>query len=366
MAAYRTALPDLPFLPQSEKAYSALYAAAMERLIEVVQALSRARDLNHVIRIVRDAARELTGADGATFVLRDGEQCYYVDENAIAPLWKGKRFPLSLCISGWAMLNRETAVIEDIYSDPRIPHEAYRPTFVKSLVMVPIRSEQPVGSIGNYWAHKHQPTAEEITILQALADSASVAMENVRLIADLAHNAEVLRGLQTQLDAQADVQTLLRDAVARDADFPDLVQPEGAAANTNDAVPMIATTLMFSGQAEEAMRFYVSLFPDSRIVSLDTYGLKEGGKPGSVRQARFTLNGSPFICLDSPIKHEFGFTPATSVTISCATEAEVDRLFTALSDDGQVLMPLAAYDFSPRFGWVNDRFGVSWQINLFR
>ncbi|ESQ80312.1 VOC family protein [Asticcacaulis sp. YBE204] len=360
MAAYRTALPDLPFLPQGEKAYSALYASAMERLVEVVQDLSRARDLNHVIRIVRDAARDLTGADGATFVLRDGEQCYYVDENAIAPLWKGKRFPLSLCISGWAMLNRETAVIEDIYSDPRIPHEAYRPTFVKSLVMVPIRSDQPVGSIGNYWAYRHRPTPEEVMILQALADSASVAMENVRLINDLEQNAEMLRSLQSQLDAREDVQSLLRQAVSRDADFPDMVRDEPG----QEAAPMIATTLMFSGQAEAAMNFYVSLFPNSRVVSLDKYVSKEGGKPGTVRQARFTLNDSPFTCLDSPIKHEFGFTPATSVTVSVPTEAEVDRLFAALSESGQVLMPLAAYDFSPRFGWVNDRFGVSWQIGL--
>ena len=161
------------------------YLRAMERLVEVVQELSFARDLPRVMEIVRHAARELTGADGATFVLRDKDQCHYADEDAIAPLWKGRRFPLNSCISGWAMLNREAAVIEDIYADPRIPADAYRPTFVKSLVMVPIRTAKPVGAIGNYWATRRQPRPEEIRLLRALADSTSVAMENVQLYAEL-------------------------------------------------------------------------------------------------------------------------------------------------------------------------------------
>jgi signal transduction histidine kinase/DNA-binding NarL/FixJ family response regulator len=165
--------------------HSDWYLRAMERLVGVVQELSLARDLPRVMEIVRHAARELTGADGATFVLRDGEQCHYADEDAIAPLWKGRRFPLNTCISGWAMLNREAAVIEDIYVDSRIPADAYRPTFVKSLVMVPIRTARPVGAIGNYWATRRQPRPEEVRLLQALADSTSVAMENVQLYAEL-------------------------------------------------------------------------------------------------------------------------------------------------------------------------------------
>src|SRR5262249_8448446 len=154
---------------------------SMERLVSVVQELSLARNLESIMAIVRHAARELTGADGATFVLRDNGHCYYADEEAIAPLWKGKRFPMEACISGWAMLNRQPAVIEDIYADPRIPAEAYRPTFVKSLAMVPIRSLDPVGAIGTYWAKRRQPRPEEVRILQALANSTSVAMENVQL-----------------------------------------------------------------------------------------------------------------------------------------------------------------------------------------
>lgn len=153
----------------------------MLRLVGAVQELSLARDLDTLTGIVRRAARELTGADGATFVLRDGQFCHYVDENAIAPLWKGRRFPLEACISGWSMLHREPVVIEDIYADGRIPIDAYRPTFVKSLLMVPIRTLSPVGAIGNYWATHHRATDAEVQLLAALADSTSVAMENIEV-----------------------------------------------------------------------------------------------------------------------------------------------------------------------------------------
>jgi diguanylate cyclase (GGDEF)-like protein len=138
-----------------------------------------------VQRVVRVAARELAGADGATFVLRDGERCFYADEYAIAPLWKGQKFPLEACISGWAMLNRKQVAIEDIYADDRIPHDAYRPTFVKSLVMVPIRRVDPLGAIGLYWASHHAATEKEIGLAQALADSTAVAMEHVKALSDL-------------------------------------------------------------------------------------------------------------------------------------------------------------------------------------
>ncbi len=159
--------------------------SATERLVEVAQALSTTRDLDGIMAIVRHAARELTGADGATFVLRDGDLCFYADEDAISPLWKGHRFPMSACISGWAMLNREAAVIEDIYADSRIPQDAYRPTFVRSLAMVPIRTSAPVGAIGNYWATLHRATEGEVRLLRALADLTSVAMENVQLYVEL-------------------------------------------------------------------------------------------------------------------------------------------------------------------------------------
>jgi PAS domain S-box-containing protein len=158
-------------------------------LVEAVQRLSLARELDEVQAIVRKAGRALAGADGATFVLRDDDHCFYADEDAIAPLWKGQRFPIETCISGWVMLNREAAVIEDIYVDSRIPHDAYRPTFVKSLAMVPIRTLDPIGAIGNYWAERHRPGDEELELLQALADSTAVALENIRVYRELEQRA---------------------------------------------------------------------------------------------------------------------------------------------------------------------------------
>ena len=180
-------------------------------LVAAIQRLSMARSLEEIQEIVRSSARWLTGADGATFVLRDGEECFYADEDAISPLWKGQRFPIDSCISGWAMLNRRPAVIEDIYEDRRIPHEAYRPTFVKSLAMVPIRTLSPVGAIGNYWAGQHRPTDQEVELLQALADSTAVAMENVGVYQELERRvAERTAQLETRTaELQARTRELL-------------------------------------------------------------------------------------------------------------------------------------------------------------
>jgi hypothetical protein len=187
-------------------------------LVVAIQRLSLARSVAEIQQIVRTAARRLTGADGATFVLREGGHCYYADEDAISPLWKGQRFPLEACISGWAMLNRKPAVIEDIYADERIPHEAYRPTFVKSLAMVPIRTLAPVGAIGNYWARRHEPSAQEVELLQALADSTAVAMENVRVYQELEQaRLETLQRLALAAEYRDDQTQEHTERVARTA-----------------------------------------------------------------------------------------------------------------------------------------------------
>jgi predicted 3-demethylubiquinone-9 3-methyltransferase (glyoxalase superfamily) len=126
----------------------------------------------------------------------------------------------------------------------------------------------------------------------------------------------------------------------------------------------ITTFLMFEGNAEEAMTFYLSLFDDAEVISVSRYGADGPGAEGSVQQATFTLAGQPFMCIDSPMKHGFTFTPAMSLFVQCADEAELDRLYAALAERGAELMPLGNYGFSTKFGWVNDRFGVSWQLNL--
>lgn len=160
--------------------------SGVERLLVAVQELSLADSLEEVQQVVRTAARDLGACDGATFVLRDGDQCYYADEDAIAPLWKGHRFPLEACISGFAMLHRTPVAIPDIYADERVPHDAYRPTFVTSMLMVPVRSLDPIAAIGTYWAEPHTPTDAEISLLQGLANATSVALDKVQVHAELA------------------------------------------------------------------------------------------------------------------------------------------------------------------------------------
>ena len=157
-----------------------------DSLEDFVFRMSMVRGLDEIMAIVRQSARRLVGADGVTFVLRDGDQCHYADEDAISPLWKGQRFPIETCISGWAMQHAEVVVIEDIFQDQRIPHAAYSPTFVKSLAMVPVRQEDPIGAIGAYWSKRERPSAESVRILQRIANSAAVAMTNVALINSLA------------------------------------------------------------------------------------------------------------------------------------------------------------------------------------
>ena len=124
----------------------------------------------------------------------------------------------------------------------------------------------------------------------------------------------------------------------------------------------IRTHLMFDGTAEQAMTYYVSLIPNSKVHGVMHY--EEGAHKGKVKMATFTLGGTPFICIDTPVKHPFGFTPATSIFVDCESNEELDRLYAELADGGQELMPLGHYGFSRRFGWINDRFGVSWQLNL--
>ena len=149
-------------------------------LVKAVEELAGAASLADIIEAVRHTARAISGAQGVSFVLRDGERCHYVDEDAIAPLWKGKRFPLSTCLSGWCMLNDQSAVIPDIYADPRIPYDAYRPTFVKSLVMVPVRTDRPIAAIGVYWSEIRQFDAGELALIEALGRSASAALAAVK------------------------------------------------------------------------------------------------------------------------------------------------------------------------------------------
>ncbi len=165
----------------------------MSELANAVERIARAETGEQVADIVRRAARLLSGADGIAVVLREGDRVRYVDEDAVGPLWKGCDFPIEACISGWAILHDQTVIIEDVYLDPRIPIELYRPTFVRSCVMTPVGRGDPLGCIGAYWSEVRKPNEREIEALDSIARATAVALENLRLrqsLADALRRAE--------------------------------------------------------------------------------------------------------------------------------------------------------------------------------
>jgi predicted 3-demethylubiquinone-9 3-methyltransferase (glyoxalase superfamily) len=130
-------------------------------------------------------------------------------------------------------------------------------------------------------------------------------------------------------------------------------------------MPAVATPfLMFEGRAREAIEFYVRTLPDAKLVEMRTYGPGAPGPEGTVMRAVLSFAGQTVRCTDSFVKHGFTFTPALSFFLDCESIEQIEQLFARLSDGGGVLMPLGSYGFSRRFGWLNDRFGVSWQLNL--
>jgi len=155
------------------------------RLLVAARDLATARDVAAVAAITCAAARELIGADGTTFVLRDGQECVCADENANALLWKGCRFPAASSVAGWVMEHREPAVIPDVLADARVPQDICRPTIVRSVAAVPVGTSEPVAAIGAYWTACHHATTEEIAVLKLLAANAALALDNARLFDEL-------------------------------------------------------------------------------------------------------------------------------------------------------------------------------------
>lgn len=126
----------------------------------------------------------------------------------------------------------------------------------------------------------------------------------------------------------------------------------------------ITPNLWFDDQAEEAARFYVSVFPRSKIGTVSRYdeaSAEASGRPqGSAMTVEFELAGQRFVGLNGG--PHFTLNPSISFHVKCQTVDEVDSLWRELSGGGDVLMPLDSYPFSKRYGWCNDRYGVSWQL----
>jgi predicted 3-demethylubiquinone-9 3-methyltransferase (glyoxalase superfamily) len=130
------------------------------------------------------------------------------------------------------------------------------------------------------------------------------------------------------------------------------------------SVTTVQPFLMFTGQAEEAMNFYVSLFPGAKTIELLRWAPNQPGPSGTVKIARFSIGEQTVRCTDSFVKHAFTFTPSFSFWVDCQSDQEIVRLHDALITGGSALMPLGAYGFSQKFAWIADRFGVSWQLSL--
>jgi predicted 3-demethylubiquinone-9 3-methyltransferase (glyoxalase superfamily) len=124
----------------------------------------------------------------------------------------------------------------------------------------------------------------------------------------------------------------------------------------------IVPFLWFNGNAEEAMNFYISIFKNSKTLNVTRYLENGGGPKGAVMTCTFRIEGHTFYALNS--SSEFTFSPSNSFYVSCKTLPEIKRLWDRLTEGGSVRMELDKYPFSKRYGWLQDKFGVSWQLIL--
>lgn len=124
----------------------------------------------------------------------------------------------------------------------------------------------------------------------------------------------------------------------------------------------VSTHIMFQGAAHEAVELYVSVFDDFVVESKELHD--DGEMAGKLRLARVKFANHDLIIFDSPPVHNFTFTPAMSLFVEFNDADQLRSAFETLSDGGEVAMPLGDYGFSPLFGWLQDRYGLSWQLSL--
>lgn len=153
-------------------------------LTRAAKRLAAAESVGEIVAILREHARSIVGSDGIAVILREGDFCHYVAEDAIEPLWRGQRFPMTACVSGWAMLNNRSVLIPDLESDPRVPRDSYARTSMRTLVMVPLGTPEPVAALGAYWCAYVEPEASTIRRLEILAKVAATAFARVMTTSD--------------------------------------------------------------------------------------------------------------------------------------------------------------------------------------
>ena len=167
--------------------------ARWNRLGEVIKSLTTAQSIEEAVQIIRFSARLIAGADGITIVRREGNMVHYIAEDAVGPLWTSRRFPIESCVSGLAMLARKPVIIPNVFADPRVPHYAYEPTFVKSMAMFPVGVDEPVAAIGAYWQKAGEVEQETIDLLRTLARSTAAVFDNLETLRFVSQQATRLR-----------------------------------------------------------------------------------------------------------------------------------------------------------------------------
>lgn len=126
----------------------------------------------------------------------------------------------------------------------------------------------------------------------------------------------------------------------------------------------VSISLMFKGNSEEAINFYTSVFKESEITHISYRDAADNYDNKRVDFGKLKIGEQEILFMDSGVEDDFTFTPSISLYLNCYSEEEIDILFKKLSQDGRILIPLDMYNFSRKYGWLEDKYGVSWQLNL--
>jgi len=151
-------------------------------LTKATQEVETCTTLADILEVLRDRARAIASADGVAVVRREGDEVVYVGEDAIAPLWTGRRFAIRTCVSGLAILHRTPILIPDIMADDRVPLNAYLSTFVRSMALFPIGAGRPVAALGCYWAEPQLVADDVLYLINSLTRSANASLERLAIL----------------------------------------------------------------------------------------------------------------------------------------------------------------------------------------
>lgn len=159
--------------------------SGFDEVLTVLSDVSHIKVYDDITATLKTASKRLLHCDACSIIMRAGDDCHYIDEDSEQPLWKGMKFPLDHCITGWAIKHGSTVVIPDIYDDARVPADLYRHTPIQSLMVAPLKNQNVQGAISVYWSKHHNPSAAEIHILDTLADIASLVFDFFMLQTEL-------------------------------------------------------------------------------------------------------------------------------------------------------------------------------------